>query len=387
MANLELEVPNSPDTKFRIGSITKTFTVAAILQLQEQGRLSTSNSVCKYIENCPESWKGITIHHLLTHTSGIPTYTNPQYMKIPANVRSPHNPLELVMLSRDKPLDFEPGSKYLYDNTGYAFLGAIIEKVSGEKYGDYLRTHIFDPLEMKNSGYDDMVTILQNRASGYELWATGLENARYQDMSVWHAAGAVYSTVRDLYRWDRALYTEKVLTKASLTKAWSPEKDEHGYSWSLQPMAGHKQIGHTGGVIGFESCIARFPDDDAFVVVLSNFEGTNPQGIAHELAMVIFGQKVLAPGERPSIEIDSQVLDRYTGVYTNGSRTLTVTNEYGRLTIAGSGGIRWQALAASETEFFILEADATYTFVSGDGGRAKELHFNDGSRIITLKRK
>jgi CubicO group peptidase (beta-lactamase class C family) len=308
-------------------------------------------------------------------------------MQVPANVRSPHSPLELVMLSRDKPLDFEPGSKYLYDNTGYVFLGSIIEKISGEKYGDYLRTHIFDLLEMKDSGYDDTVTILKNRASAYELWATGLQNAPYEDMSLWHAAGAVYSTVRDLYRWDRALYTDKVLTKASLTKLWTPEKNDHGYSWSLQPMAGHKQIGHGGGVIGFESYIARFPDDDACVVVLSNFEGTNPQGLVRELAMVLFGQKVMAPGERPSIKVDSQVLDRYTGVYTNGSRMLTVTNQYGRLTITGSGGLRWQALAASETEFFILEADATYTFVLGEDGLAKELILNDGSRIITLKRK
>ena len=248
MANLELDVPNSPATKFRIGSITKQFTSTAILQLQEQGKISVKDAACKYIDNCPESWKAITIHQLLTHTSGIPNYMNPKFVQTSANIRPALSPQDIVMLMRDKPLDFEPGSKYLYGNTDYVFLGAIIERASGERYADYLRAHIFAPLGMDDSGFDDMATIIKNRASGYELWARGLENARSFDMALFSAAGALYSTIRDLYRWDRALYTDKVLTKASLAKAWTPEKNDYGYGWELQSVAGHKQVGHGGGV-------------------------------------------------------------------------------------------------------------------------------------------
>ena len=382
MANLELDVPNSPDTKFRLGSITKQFTSTAILQLQEQGKLSVSDAACKYVEPCPEPWKAITIHHLLTHTSGIPSYTNAEFMSKPQSVRSPLLPVEIVMLSKDKPLDFEPGSRFLYDNTGYVFLGAIVEKASGEKYADYLRRHIFAPLDMNDTGYDDTVTILKNRAAGYKRTAKGFANSDYLDMSLPHAAGSLYSTVRDLYRWDRALYTEKVLSTAAKAKAFTAGKNNYGYGWTIAPMAGHQQIGHGGGIFGFATYIARFPEDDAFVVVLSNFEGGGPQVIARDLATALFGQKVEAPGERPTVKVDSKILDRYAGVYEGGPLTATVTNESGRLMVEMRGQGKVELFAASETEFFPNEVEATFTFAPETG----ELVLKQG-RTITLKRK
>jgi len=290
MANIELDVANGPDTKFRLGSITKQFTATAILQLEEQGKLSVNDAACKYIAECPASWKAITIRQLLSHTSGIRSYTDdPAFMK-PKFMRIPLTPVEILMLSKDKPLEFQPGEKWKYDNSGYIFLGVIIEKVSGEKYGAYLQKHIFGPLEMRGSGYDDTREILKNRAAGYSSTGNGFHNADYLDMSLPYAAGSLYSTVRDLYRWDRALYTDRVLRKASREKMWTPVKNDYGYGWSIKRVHRHKQIAHGGGINGFATFIGRYPDDDAVVIVLANNERTNAGGLANGLAGVLFGE-------------------------------------------------------------------------------------------------
>lgn len=289
MANIELGVPNGPDTKFRLGSITKQFTATAILQLEEQHKLSVTDAACKYIAECPDSWKAITIHQLLSHTSGIPSYTSdPQFMK-PKFMRIPLTPMEILMLSKDKPLDFPPGEKWRYDNSGYIFLGIIIEKVSGENYAEYLHEHIFAPLDMQDTGYDVSAAILKNRAAGYGSSRGGFHNSEYLDMSLPYAAGSLYSTVRDLYRWDRALYIDKVLTKASRDKMWTPVKNDYGYGWGIKPEHGHKQIAHGGGINGFSTFISRYPDDDAVVIVLSNNEAANTGAIASSLTGVLFG--------------------------------------------------------------------------------------------------
>ena len=287
MADIELEVPNTPDRKFRLGSITKQFTAAAIMQLQERGKLSVSDLACKFIDDCPEAWKAVTIHHLLSHTSGIPSYTSmPEFPK-PQFMRLPLKPLEILMLTRNKPLDFQPGEGYLYDNTGYLFLGCIIEKVTGGSYAKYLQTHIFEPLGMKNSGYDDTRAILKGRAKGYSIGPQGLRNADYLDMSLPHAAGALYSTVRDLYLWDRALYTEKVVSKKSYDSMTRVVRRDYGYGLGLAPAFNRKQVAHGGGIHGFSSWIGRFPDDDAVVIVLSNFDGGNPAALAKQLGGIL----------------------------------------------------------------------------------------------------
>ena len=290
MANVELDVANGPDTKFRLGSITKQFTATAILQLEEQGKLSVNDAACKFIAECPARLKVITIHQLLSHTSGIPSYTDdPAFMK-PKFMRIPLTPVEILMLSKDRPMEFQPGKKWKYDNSGYIFLGVIIEKVSGEKHAAYLQKHIFGPLEMRGSGYDDTGEILKNRAAGYRSTGDGFHNADYLDMSLPYAAGSLYSTVRDLYRWDRALYTDEVLSKDSREKMWTPVKNNYGYGWGIKQVRGHKQIAHGGGINGFATFIGRYPDDDAVVIVLANNERTNAGGLANGLASVLFGE-------------------------------------------------------------------------------------------------
>lgn len=385
-ANLELDVPNKPDTKFRLGSITKQFTATAVLQLAEQGKLSVNDAACKYLEGCPDTWKGITIHQLLTHTSGIPSYTSDKDFAQPRMMRVPLTPIEIVMLSKDKPLDFAPGTDWKYDNTGYVFLGAIIEKVSGEKYADYLKKHIFGPLDMQDTGYDDTGTILKNRAAGYRPSESGFQNAAYLDMSLPYAAGSLYSTVRDLYRWDRALYTEKAITKFSREKMFTAEKHDYGYGLVVAPMFKRRQVGHVGGINGFSSEIIRFIDDDVAVIVLSNNEAGNAAGLGAALAGSLFGEPVTLPGAQKEVAVDPKLLDRYIGKYQVGPLLVTVTNEAGHLMIQPAGQGKAEVFPSSETEFFPKIVDAVFTFLPGEDGTFSRLQLKQNGATLAGQR-
>jgi CubicO group peptidase (beta-lactamase class C family) len=386
MSNVELDVPNGPDTKFRLGSITKQFTATAILQLEEQGKLSVTDTACKYLPECPETWKAITIHQLLSHTSGIPSYTDgPEFAK-PKMMRIPLKPVEILMLTKDKPLEFQPGEKWKYDNSGYIFLGVIVEKVSGEKYADYLKKHIFGVLDMQDSGYDDSNIILKNRAQGYRSVTDGFRNADYLDMSLPYAAGSLYSTANDLYRWDRALYTDKVLSKASREKMWTPVNNDYAYGWGVGQAHQHKQIAHGGGINGFSTFIARYPDDDAVVIVLSNNERAAAGAIAGGLSGILFGDKVDLPWDRKEVSIDAKILDRYVGSYQAAQMTIAITSENGQLMIEPKGQGKLGAIATSETEFFVKQVDATLTFTLGPDDKATELRVVLGGSPMLAKR-
>jgi D-alanyl-D-alanine carboxypeptidase len=385
-ANLELKAPNTPDNKFRLGSITKQFTATAVMQLQESGKLSVNDPACKYVESCPEAWKAVTIQHLLTHTSGIPSYTGFPEFATPKMMRIPLSPLEIVMLSKDKPLDFRPGEKWSYDNTGYVFLGYIIEKVSGEKYADYLEKHIFGPLHMRDSGYDDTRAILPGRAAGYSRGPGGYRNADYLDMSLPHAAGSLYSTTGDLYRWDRALYTTTVLSRKSLDEMVTPVKNNYGYGWMLAPMFNRKQIGHGGGINGFSTYIARFPDDDAVVIVLSNVDFANAGALARGLAAILFGEKYELPKEYQEVPIDPKILDRYPGTYQGPRLAFTVTKESGRLFVQATGQPKFEVYPYAENKFFLKVVEATIEFAPAGAERAMELILDQGAAHVVAKR-
>jgi CubicO group peptidase (beta-lactamase class C family) len=294
MANIELAVPNTPETKFRLGSITKQFTATAILQLAAAGKLSVDDKISKYIADTPPSWSDITIHHLLTHTSGIFNYTNaPEFTK---QMRQSWKPEDILGLVKNKPLDFTPGSKFSYSNSGYIALGLIVEKASGETYEAYIKKHIFDALDMNASGYDHASSILSHRAVGYTATADGkFSNADFIDMSFPYAAGALYSTVEDLYRWDRALYSDKVLAKASREKMFTPFLNDYAYGWFAKSNGAHKVIAHGGGINGFNTTIDRYPGDDACVVVLSNVNSPAVGKIGQALAAIAFGEKYDLP--------------------------------------------------------------------------------------------
>ena len=289
-ANREWNIANAPDTKFRLGSLTKAFTAAAILQLQEAGKLSVEDPISKHYPDAPQAWSQITLKHLLTHTSGIPSYTGlPQFFVREA--RLGRTPAEIVKLTQDRPLEFEPGAKYAYDNTGYILLGYVIEKVSQEPYAQYVEKHIFQPLGMKSSGYDVTEKIIPLRASGYQAGPDGpLINAPFLDMSLPYAAGSLYSTVDDLLLWDQALKSDKLLSEGSRGLMFKDYGFAYGFGWGVDKRYGHTHIGHSGGINGFSTRLDRYPDDGLTVIVLSNVSsGPITGAVAGELGAIYLG--------------------------------------------------------------------------------------------------
>lgn len=387
MANEEHDIPNKPNTKFRLGSITKQFTAVAILQLQEQGKLNVQDPVSKYIHNSPEAWKKVTIHHLLSHTSGIPSYTStPDYLK---QMRESAKPLDFIARFKDKPLEFEPGSKYNYSNSGYFLLGVIVEQVSGKSYEAYLRENIFSKVDMQDSGYDWDSTILKNRAAGYQRTPDGKRrNAPFLDMGQPYAAGSLYSTVEDLYRWDRALYTEKLLSRKSLETAWTPVLNNYGYGWVMEKVAGsHRAISHGGGINGFTTTMIRLPEDDAFVAVFSNLETPDTGRIGMELARMLLGENVESPKERKAISVAPEILERYAGKYAlTPTVHFTVTSAQTHLMVQLTGQPTIPAYPESETKVFVKVVDAQLSFSDIQNGKAQVLTLHQGGRDQQAKR-
>ena len=384
LANAEHEVPNTPETKFRLGSITKMFTATAILILQDRGKLKVEDAVGKHLPDSPKAWEKVTIHHLLTHTSGIPSYTDdPSYAKL---MTKPETVDSMIARFKEKPLEFEPGSKFHYDNSGYFLLGAIIEKVSGKSYEDFLKEAIFEPLGMKDTGYDRPATVLPKRASGYDRRGEGLVNAPYLDMNQPYAAGSLYSTVKDLLKWDRALEAGKPLSKESMAAMFKPFKDNYAYGWSIGDYKGHKQVGHGGGINGFMTDFERFPEDGVCVAVLCNVVPSNPSKVARDLAAIVFGETVAPPRSRVVAKVDPKLYDEYVGKYElSPTFALTVTREGDRLITQATGQGKVEVFPESETDFFLKVTDAQITFVKEDG-KVTHLILHQNGRDMKAKR-
>jgi CubicO group peptidase (beta-lactamase class C family) len=385
MANIELGVPNTSQTVFRLGSVTKQFTSMAILLLQERGKLSVSDPICKYLSDCPPAWQPITIKHLLTHTAGVPNYTEfPDFMKTAAVDTTA---AELTNRFRDKPLQFALGEKYAYSNSGYYLLGTIIERASGKSYPDFLQENIFTPLGMKQSGYDNPVRIIKNRAAGYARTTDGFINAAPISMSTAYAAGALYSTVEDLLLWDQALYTVKLVSRKSLDEAFTPFKSNYGYGWTIGKRYDHQVIAHGGGIFGFSSYIARYPADRVTVVVLSNVEGAPSGEIANSLAAIIFGATYEVPAERKEIQVAAKTLEKYVGKYQlTPQLVLTVTLEEGKLLAQVATQPKLELFAESETKFFFKTVNAQVTFVLSAQGEVTGVVFRQGGSDIPAKK-
>ncbi len=289
-ANRAQQIANTPQTRFRLGSLTKPFTALAILQLQVQGKLNVQEPICQYIADCPATWQAITIHQLLTHTAGVPDLTRfPDYEQT-KNVAS--TPAQTIARFKDQPLNFQPGAKWDYSNSGYILLGAIIEKASGKTYETFLQENIFTPLQMVNTGYEHDKSLL---ATGY---ANATAEADLIDMSIPFAAGGLYSTVEDLYRWDQALDTEKLLPKPLLDTMFTAQAaipnsggSSYGYGWVIGQQLGHQTVGHNGGIEGFVASYNRFPAGKVTIIVLSNRQDINPNQISSELARIVFARK------------------------------------------------------------------------------------------------
>ena len=300
-ANAEWKTPNTLQTRFRLGSLTKQFTATAIMQLREKGLLSLQDSLCKYLQPCVEAWKPVTLHHLLSHTSGIAGYGDlpePKTRAIP-----PWTAKQVAAQFRDKPLEFAPGTRWLYSDWGYCLLGLVIESVTGKPYAQILSEQIFEPLGMHDTGYDQPETILEQRAAGYRLVVGRLENAEYINMAGPYSAGALYSTAQDLYKWDQALYTEAILPRSALALMWTEVTSNYGYGWMVStPTSASKppwalpkrfQVVHPGSINGFTSEILRFPDEHLTVIVLANLEDAHVVG--PDLAAMVLGDPFKLP--------------------------------------------------------------------------------------------
>lgn len=295
LANMEWNIPNAPDTRFRLGSITKQFTATLIMQLVEQGKIKLDGRISDYLpEYRKDTGEKVTVHQLLNHTSGIPSYTGLPGFSNDVS-RNPYTVDDFVKKYTSNDLEFEPGSKFSYNNSGYFLLGAIIEKVTGRTYEQVLKEKILDPLGMKNTGYDHHATVLNQRAAGYQKTGDGYVNAAYLDMSLPYAAGSMYSTVEDLYLWDQALYTDRVISAQSKELMFKPNLDDYAYGWVVSKASlgteTVKKIKHNGGINGFSTVIVRFPTQKHLIVLLENTsQGRSVDILERELTHILFNQ-------------------------------------------------------------------------------------------------
>lgn len=305
MANMEWEIPNAADTKFRVGSVTKQFTAALILQLVEEGKVKLDGKLSDYLPDYrKDTGDKITIHQILNHTSGVPNYTTAKFFA--DDSRNFYKVDDFVKKFAGGDLEFEPGTKFNYSNSGYFLLGAVIEKVTGKTYAQVLQERIFTPLGMTNSGYDLTSPLIKKRANGYQKTPDGYVNADYLDMSIPYSAGSLYSTVEDLYKWDQSLYQDKILSAESKKKMFTPGLSDYGYGFNIYdlPLGKTAQkikiIQHGGGINGFNCLLTRVVDRQQTVILLDNVGlGRYHSNITNSIINVLNGQ----PFEQPKKSI------------------------------------------------------------------------------------
>ena len=389
MADLEWNIPNAPDVKFRLGSLTKQFTATLILLLQQDGKLHIEDPVAKYLPDAPKGWEKITLANLLGHTSGIPNFTSDKDFATWG--MSKHTTAEEITFFRDKPLEFEPGSKFTYSNSNYEVLGAVIEKVSGEKYGDLLRKRIFDPLGMQDTGLDTDELILPKRAQGYSPGKDGLVHARSESMTVPWAAGSIYSTTGDLLRWERALFGGKVLNDASLAAMTTAGKGDYGLGVGVVQQNGVKVIQHGGGIEGFNTQLAYVPERKLTVVVLSNVNGGAPGSMGAQLLDVAMGKPVILANERKPVPITKEELQKFTGVYDlSPAFALTIAVSGDSLTVQGTNQpalpAMYQGAEGGHPRFFVPQVNAEIELLPDATGAISSLVLHQGGEHPAKKR-
>jgi len=296
LANVELNCPVTAETIYQSGSVGKQFTATLIMMLVEEGKIKLDAPISTYFHDAPATWKGITARRLLTHTAGI---SDKLYDQI--NLRQDYTEDELYHKIASLPLDFPPGEKHNYSNPGYLLLGILVRKVTGDFYGDQLQKRIFNPLGMATARIISEADIVMNRAAGYRLVKGELKNQEWvAPMINTTADGSLYLTVLDMAKWDAALYTEKILKKASLDEMWTPVKlnngttEKYGFGWRLEEIRGHRIIEHGGSWQGFNTHISRYVGDRLTVIALANLDGAHPEEIVKGVAGLYIPD--LAPG-------------------------------------------------------------------------------------------
>ena len=363
LANREWNIPNTPDVKFRLGSITKQFTSMLIMQLVAKGSIKLDGHISDYLPYYrQETGSKVTISQLLSHTSGIPSYTeDPKFF---ADVsRNYYAVDDFVKKFCSGDLQFEPGTKFHYDNSGFFLLGAILERVTGKTYEALLKEKILGPLGMKDSGYDHYADILPKRASGYQQELASAVNAPYLDMSLPYAAGSLYSTVEDLYKWDQALYTDELVSNDLKQKLFTPNLENYGYGWDIrvipadEPGAGQTMISHEGGINGFNTLEQRLVGDHDLIVIFNNTPGADLGEMAKGIRAILYGQEPVTP-KRSLVPDLGEIL-------VNRGADAAVT-QYRELKRANPNGYNFEESALNRLGYMLLEkgrnADAIAIF-------------------------
>jgi CubicO group peptidase (beta-lactamase class C family) len=389
LADREHHVPVIPQTAFLIGSVTKQFTASAILKLQEEGKLSVNDKLSKYIPDFPRGDE-VTLRQLLTHTSGIHNYNeDPGFFD-----RATNDTTEaFIEAMKKEPYDFDPGAKWSYVNSGYLVLGYIVEKVSGQTYGDFLRENFFQPLGMTNTGVYRAQLALPHEALGYSLGTNGFEPALNSHPLWFGGAGALYSTVEDLYRWNEGIFNDRVLGAASLNAAFSPVKEYeeqvnsdsgYGFGWEVRHTRGLRVIWHEGGLPGFRSMLLRVPDEKLTVAILANAGPgrTNaiPKLLTVQLGKIFLADK-LAPLPIVHKNVSPKSYDALTGLYEVVGKIMTISRRGPHLFEQLGDEPEKEIFPESDTKFFVKGADVQFTFGKDSSGKAVKLIFRTGDGI------
>lgn len=386
MADLENNIKAASKHVFEIGSITKQFTSVSILMLEEQGKLSLDDEITKYIEDYPTQGKTITIHHLLNHTSGIKSYTNlPSFM---THARTDMTPIELIDKFKNEPMEFDPGTQFNYNNSGYILLGHIIEIISGQSYADFIKTNIFDKLDMTNSYYGSMTKLIPNRARGYSETKSGYRNANYLSLTLPYAAGSIMSTTEDLLKWQNAISANTLISQSSLDKATNGSKlnngedIDYGYGWGKGNIRGSRTYEHSGGIFGFTTNGIFLPEENIYIIGLSNCDCGNVGTITKNVAALALGKPF--PKKEDAITLNKELLNKYVGAYEFDKGVIRhITLKDSQLFSQREGSIDLGIYPMTETNFIFDGNDTSYDFYSENGKRMAKFTTN-GKAIIGL---
>lgn len=368
---------NNTKSIFQIYSITKTFTSTVILRLVEEGKLSLSDKLTRFYPGFPRG-DSITIEHLLAHTSGLYDYTRGHTMPDLTET-------SFVRFIQTKPLDYAPGTSWAYSNSGYWFLGFIIQKMTGMTYEEAVNKYIFKPSGMKESGFDFKTLRHPNKTTGYAIFASTLKKeAVIYDPPGPYAAGAIHSTVGDLYKYHMALQQYSIIKKSSLENAYRPIKNNYGLGWIIGSFEGKQVVSHSGGAAGYRSNFARIPDEDICVILLNNNESASVELITRNIFTILFDKPYEIPYE---IKLSDAVLSQYAGAFSlKPSSTMYINREDGRLTAQMSMQHKTIVLARKENYFFAEEANGFLEFIKDEKGNYNELVIHQGGQQIRSKR-
>jgi CubicO group peptidase (beta-lactamase class C family) len=398
MADIGYSIPVSTVTKFRIGSITKQFIATAILKLQEEGKISVTDKLSKFIPDFPRG-NEVTIHHLLTHTSGIHSFTNrADFLKYAASKVTAAEMMDTIKAGK---YDFNPGEKFMYNNSGYFILGYIIEKITGQPFGEYLTENFFKPLGMKNTGVHSSNLILENEATGYDLNNGQFEKALNWDMSRAGGAGSLYSTVEDLNLWNEAIFNGKVLKEQSLKSAFTvvtlnngkkPDEMDYSYGWVTTDLRNLKFINHGGGLQGFLSHLLRQPDENLTVTVLTNCtpaqENIGPEEVGFKVAEYLLWPKMSKQQSYTTdTTLSAEQLKIYEGRYDyGGGAVLTVMVDKDKLMAQMTGQAQFQIFPKGNDEFYWKVVEARIKFNKNAKGEIETAIHYQGGREMNVKK-